>query len=90
MLHVCMEYANDRSIPKWMCVWSNFWRGHHNERMHVRIDSVKVTAHVVGGVINSGSTSPKNGIVDDVDGVTVVVGEGVVGVAIKTLTKPSA
>jgi len=90
VLHVCMEYANDRSIPKWMCVWSNFWRGHHNERMCARIDSVVVTAHVIGGVINAGSTSSKNGIVDDADGVTVIIGEGIMGVAVEISTKPSA
>ena len=85
-----MEYANDRSIPKGMCVWSNFWRGHHNGRMCARIDSVIVTAHVVRGVINSSSTSSKNGIVDDVDGVMVIIGEGTMGVTVKISTKPSA
>jgi hypothetical protein len=58
--------------------------------MCARIDCVIVTAHVVGGVINSGSTSSKNGIVGDVDGVTVVIGEGIMGVAVEISTKPSA
>ncbi len=51
--------------------------------MCARIDSVIVTAHVVGGVINSGSTSSKNGIVDDADGVMVIIGEGIMVVAVE-------
>jgi hypothetical protein len=47
-------------------------------------------AHVVGGVINSGSTSSKNGIVDDADGVTVIIGEGIMGVTVEISIKLSA
>lgn len=58
--------------------------------MRARINSVIITAHVVGGVINPGGSSSKNGVVEDADGVTVVIGEGFVGVSIELSTKSSA
>jgi hypothetical protein len=58
--------------------------------MCARIDSVIVPAHVIGGVINSGSSGSKDGVVDDADRVTVIIGEGFMGVSIKLSTKSSA
>jgi len=87
VLYIGVEYANNGSIPKRVGVWSNFWRGHHNERVGARVNSVIITAHVIGGVINSGGSSSENGAVEDADGVTVIIGERFVGVSIELSTK---
>lgn len=58
--------------------------------MCARINSVIITAHVIGGIINSYGLSSKDGVVEDADGVTVVIGEGFVGVSIELSTESSA
>jgi len=51
--------------------------------VRARINGVIITARVIGGVINAGGSSSKNGIVDDADGVPIIIGEGFMGVAVE-------
>lgn len=70
-----VEDPENARIPERMGVRTSLGRYDHNIVVGARINDILISAHIVGGIVDTQSFCSKNPVILDSDGRPVVIGE---------------
>ena len=85
ILDICMVNTKNRCIPERMGILFGFRRQHHYEWMGFWINCVKVSAHVIGGVVDTDGGKAVDDIVSYTNRISIIIRKWLLSITIEPM-----